>query len=71
MMIIDEETAFDYERMESRSKPKGKNLPMCSGELFYNGMPLKIDFSQPSNSFTKKRQELFIAGLGERGANEL
>ena len=57
--------------MESRSKPKAKNLPASSGELYYNGLPLKIEDDQSSNAFTRKRQELFICGLGEKGTNEL
>ena len=71
MLIIDEENAFDYERMESRGRPQTKDTPACSGELFYSGHPLKVDPNQPSNIFTQKRQELFCCGLGEKGSNEL
>ena len=70
MLIINEANSWEYENMKSRGRPKGKNNPPNPGDLYYNDHPLKVDSNQETNVFTKKRQEIFVCGLGEKGSNE-
>ncbi len=45
---------------------------ITSVELFYNGVPLVLGKNHNiQNSFTAKRNELFVSSLGETGSNEL
>ena len=45
---------------------------ITSVELYYNGVPLVLGKNHNiQNSFTAKRNELFVSSLGETGSNEL
>lgn len=65
-MIVDQ-NHLEFDKLESRGTGPSTG---AGSALYYRGNPLTVGSAQ-SNSFTNKRQELFVSSMGETGANEL